>query len=1043
MRLPYRLGLDIGTNSLGWCALGLDVTGELQGVHRLGVRIFSDGRDPQSGTSLAVDRRVPRQQRRRRDRYLDRRQDLMKALARHGLMLPNVADRKKLEAIDPYELRARGLDQALTLHELGRAVFHLNQRRGFKSNRKTDKAKKADANEAKGMKAGILGLRQRMEASGARTLGEYLHRAYREGRSVRQQKAVRAKPRRAGSKVEYDIYPDRAMYEAEFDALWVAQKRFHPELSDQARDDIRDIVFFQRPLKPVDPGKCTLDPSEKRAPLALPLAQCFRMYQELANLKIVLPDQTSRHLDKAQRDRAFAKLERTKELSFDGLRRLLNLGSETRFNLEDEKRSGLKGDATGLAFAKKGRFGSRWWNLSGEDQNAIVQTLLDEASEERIVAIAMGEWGCGEDEARAVADATLLEGYVRFGRTALGKIVPLLIEKGFSGYMLPQAVQDAGYLHHSDFRTGEIFDHLPYYGQVLERYVAWGSGDPADPEEKRIGRIANPTVHIALNQLRKLINALIEEYGHPEQVVVELARDLKLGAQQKDEIRKRQADEQKRNDERRKKLNELGLAETGENLMRLRLWEELNPKEPHNRRCVYTGEMISIHRLFEPEVEIEHILPFKRTLDNSAANRTVSLRRANRDKGNNSPYEAFGHSPPGYDWAGILARANDLPRNKRWRFAADAMEKFAGERDFLDRQLTDTAYLSRITREYLTAVCDPNKVWVSPGRLTEMMRGRWGLNKLLSDHNLKNRVDHRHHAIDAFVIGVTDRGLLQRIASAADQHRERLIEEMPDPWPGFRDELRAQIDRIVVSHKPDHGKSGKLHEETAHGILADPSKEDDATLVYRKAFDALNDNEIARIRDRALRAKVQDWIKEAVSPDKPLKQALAEFGDKNQVRRVRLLKTEEKFVAIKDADGASYKAYIPGDNHHIDIYERADGRLAGEAVTMFDANQNGHSPRWRADNPGARLFMRVHKGDLVKLEHDGQERIMRVVRLEAKAERLRLAEHRESGDLARRHDDRDDPFRWLFVSFNQLKVRRARKVAVDITGRVHDPGPPG
>src|SRR6185312_10075980 len=124
---------------------------------------------------------------------------------------------------------------------------------------------------------------------------------------------------------------------------------------------------------------------------------------------------------------------------------------------------------------------------------------------------------------------------------------------------------------------------------------------------------------------------LVERYGHPAQIVVELARELKLGKSKKDEISARQAREARKNDERRRELAALRLPENGENLMRLRLWEELGPN-PLDRRCVYTGEPISIQRLFSPEVEIEHILPFKRTLDNSAANRTVSLRRANRDK---------------------------------------------------------------------------------------------------------------------------------------------------------------------------------------------------------------------------------------------------------------------------------------------------------------------------------------------------------------------------------------------------------------------------
>ena len=85
-----------------------------------------------------------------------------------------------------------------------------------------------------------------------------------------------------------------------------------------------------------------------------------------------------------------------------------------------------------------------------------------------------------------------------------------------------------------------------------------------------------------------------------------------------------------------------------------------------------------------------------------------------------------GASRDGYDWAKIAAHAWTLPKNKRWRFEPDAMERFAERGGFLDRHLTDTQYLSRISREYLTAVCDPNKVRTVPGRLAAMLRGRHG-----------------------------------------------------------------------------------------------------------------------------------------------------------------------------------------------------------------------------------------------------------------------------------------------------------------------------
>ena len=199
----YRLGLDLGTNSIGWAAVRLDARDGPCGVLDMGVRIFPDGRNPQDKTSLAVQRRVPRGARRRRDRYLRRRSGLMDELAVCGLMPPDRDARKELERLDPYMLRARALDHPLKPFELGRALFHLDQRRGFKSNRK---ARGRDESEDKKTRDDIGQLRRRIEESGARTLGEFLAARHAAGRTVRA---------RAGE----GLYPDRAMYGAEFDAI--------------------------------------------------------------------------------------------------------------------------------------------------------------------------------------------------------------------------------------------------------------------------------------------------------------------------------------------------------------------------------------------------------------------------------------------------------------------------------------------------------------------------------------------------------------------------------------------------------------------------------------------------------------------------------------------------------------------------------------------------------------------------------------------------------------------------------------------------------
>ena len=1056
--MVYRLGLDLGTNSIGWCVLDLEADGKPVGVRDCGVRIFTDGRDPQSGTSLAADRRMARGARRNRDRYKLRRRDLMDALVRHGLMPKDEDARKKLlttfvknkkgrlvkRTVDPYDLRARGLDEALTSHELGRAIFHLAQRRGFKSNRISDAG---DDDESGMVKSAGARLAVLMENEGTRTLGEYLHRRHQD------RLGVRARLRGTGAKSEYDLYPQRGMLEAEFDALWAAQAERNGALTDAARDDIRAIVFRQRPLRPQVPGKCALDPAADpkdkdgfRAPWALPLAQQFRILQELAHTRVVSADQSERSLTKDERDTLLAQLQAKNKVTFTAMAKSIDLGADQWFNLEAPNRKDLKGDETAAVLDAKKVLDKGWRPLPLEVQTEIVERLLAEPDEAKLVDWLMTKHEFDEDKAARLAGARLPQSHCRLGRRALSRLAPIMEDQGL-GYA--DAAAEAGY-HHSDRRPGNPLDKLPYYGEALADHMI-GTGDPAHDDETRHGRIANPTVHIGLNQTRRLVNKLIEVHGPPAEIVVELARELKLNKEQKDRVRKEQADNTQANDKRRAKIEEQGLADNGENRMRMRLWEELNPDDPLDRRCPYTGEVISIEKLFSPAVEIEHILPFSRTLDNSAANRTVAMRYANRAKGNKSPHEAFGRSPTvaghAYDWSAILGRAGAMPRNKRWRFGADAMTRFENEEQgFIARQLTDTQYLARVAREYLCHVCDANKVWAIPGRLTAMLRWWWGLDSVLSDANLKNRTDHRHHAVDAVVAAVTDRGLLNRISREAargeeeDRKRDRLMADTPEPWENFRDDVRAAVNGIVVSHRPDHGRAGKLHEETAYGLVADPEAEEGYNLVYRKPLASLNKNEIGRIRDRNLRARIQAHV-EATPEGTKLEDALRDFGDKHDIRRVRLLKKEQGVIKIADGAGEPYKALSPGDNHHVDILALPDGSWTGWGVTVFEANQhNGEAPPWKEAHPAARRMARICRGDLLKLDAPKGDEIMRVVRLEPVAGRLRLAGHLESGNLEKRHADPEDPFRWTFASWSRLKEWQARKVHVDVLGRVRDPG---
>jgi CRISPR-associated endonuclease Csn1 len=1110
---PYRLGLDLGSNSLGWFVTHLEHRGdrlEPVGLGPGGVRIFPDGRDPQSKASNAVDRRMARGARKRRDRFVQRRKDLMAALVAHGLMPADARARKALEGLDPYALRKTAITDALPAHHVGRALFHLNQRRGFQSNRKTDGKESEDgAFMADRHLSPFYAERQQVIRSELVRLGkDHLTGNARKkiwakvrkrlfGDEVLPPEAgpsgVRARATITGAKASYDYYPTRDMLKDEFTAIWEAQAPHHPSMTAAARDEIHEIIFFQRPLKPAIVGKCTLDPATRpmkedpdgyRAPWSHPLAQRFRILQEARNLEIRETGKGSRKLTKEQSDLVVLALLGSKEVSFDKLRSMLKLPAEAKFNLESDRRDRLDGDQTAARLSDKKGFHKVWRGLPLERQIEIVGKL--EETEDEAELIAWLETNCALDPAAAarVANTTLPDSHCRLGLRAIRNILPIMQdefdEDGTSGAGYHIAAKRAGY-DHAKLPTGEQFDALPYYGKWLQDDVV-GSGDVRDKKEKQYGQFPNPTVHIGLGQLRRLTNELIKKYGPPTEISIEFTRALKLSEKQKSEIQREQRKNQDKNKARAAELATFGRPANPRNLLKMRLWEEL-ARDPLDRKCVYTGEQISIERLLSDEVDIDHILPVAMTLDDSAANKIICIRYANRHKRKMTPAEAFGSSPAlqghRYNWDEISARATGLPRNKRWRFDANAREEFDKRGGFLARQLNETGWLARLAKQYLGAITDPNAIWVVPGRLTSMLRGKWGLNALLPDHNfggvetraeeflaatddmefsgVKNRADHRHHAIDGLVAALTDRSLLWKMANAYDEEREKFVIE--PPWKTMRDDLKAALDKMVVSHKPDHGIEGQLHEDSAYGVLKDAEKIDDAdkdgaNLVYRKAIEGINENEIDRIRDRKLRGIVRAHVdaekKKGVALDVALRQLQepdAHPQIKHGLRHVRILKKEKPEYLVPVADrqtGVAYKAYSAGENFCVEVFETAEGKWDGEAVRRFDANKKNagpktpHQPKWQAENEGAKLIMRVHKGDLIRLDHDGRTRIMVVHRLDAAAGRFKLADHNETGNLDKRHatDNEIDPFRWLMASYGTLKKLAAVPVRVDELGRV-------
>jgi CRISPR-associated endonuclease Csn1 len=1132
-----RFAFDLGTNSIGWAVYALDraptpdAPATVTTLLGCGVRLFDDGRNPKDGNSLAEMRRVPRSARRRRDRFIERRANLLSLLVTLGLMPADADARHKLASLDPYALRARGLEAELPPHELGRALFHLNQRRGFKSNRRADR--RLDGKEKGKIAEASKRLKEQLAAENVRTFGALLWHRHggADGNATPRvgRRAVRIRLEGEGAKALYDIYPTRDMLEHEFDLLIARQRKDMPHiLTDAAIAELKRVMFFQRPLKPVERGRCTLVSSEPRLLKALPSVEERVIYETLNHLRYGAGVTRDKALTITERDLIAQPLLQGKSkrhVTFDTIRAALKLGSTIRFNREDDGKSDLHDVRSQSAekLASKDRFGPRWHSLPLEERDRIVSRLIGSEEAAQIqewlmrelelsseVAAAIAEWrpsereqalarpdrfgdswktykterrasiirrltgneedsdlaawlkcdyGLDDEAALATADWAPREGVARLGKTANDAVLDELKNDVIT---YNEAVARAGW-DHSPRGTGVIELPLPYYGQIIERHVAFGSGKPEDPAEKRYGRVTNPTVHIGLGQLRRLVNALVPTYGEPSQIVVELARDLKMTHKQKEREQRENAANKKLNDERRLRLQELGQDDTGENRLRLRLYEEQERAGGGVALCPYSLKPIGIEKLYSAEVEIDHILPYSRTLDDTRANRILCYRWTNRQKRRDTPHEAFANPTkalpgvPSFD--AIVAAAAGLPANKRWRFAADAMERFEKrERDFLARQINETRHLSRLARLYLAAATGTtDQVYVTTGQLTAMLRARWGLNSLLGDDNRKVRTDHRHHAIDAITIGAIDRSLLQEMArragAAEEEGRDGITRDVPDPFPGFREAARAAIGNVVVSVKPEHGTGGALHEDTAYGLVKNPAEAAEiGNLVFRKPLADLNVNEIDRVRDPHLRKLLRELAapfrnqKGKLEDEKGLKQALSAFRIREQhgdtiierlVRRVRIGKAKTGEVHIKDRrTGSVYKALLPGENHHIDIVLMRDGAWRGFPATVFEVNQPGWRPDWERERLGGKLVMRVLKGDMVEVDcDDGQRRIMTVHRLSPSNNILYLAPHTEGGALQKRHDDKDDPFRWDFANIGGLKKRNARKVKVDEIGR--------
>ncbi len=1075
---PYVLGLDLGSASLGWALVGVDATDTPVSLIRAGVRIFEPGVDGsaleiQQGKdqSKAVDRRAERLRRRQLRRRVARQRELFGVLQGVGLLPARTskvgvgsevrhqvlndldadltqryatsANKESFSQMPLYVLRKKALYEPLALDELGRVFFHLSQRRGFQSNRKDVKKKAKEDQDQGQVKNAIHDLEQAIEASGAQTLGEYLA-----GLDPHEQKVRRQ-------------WTGRKMFEKEFEKIWDKQKDYHAELlTQELHDRIWNLLFFQRPVSAQKHlvGKCELEPDKRRAPWASLPAQQFRVLQKVNDLRLIEEGGNELPLNEAGRAAVFDLLENHGTQSFAKIKQHLGLPKTAQFNLERGKAKELKGNVTAQSMRKV--FGERWKEFSEGKRNQIIENWRNSEKDENLKREAMEHWGLDEAGANALVNEKAPGDYCSLSLVALGKILPLMR----AGKSFKEAETE---IYDNRFSGAAVHSLIPVL-RPHRKHFRNGTPPPQDALMASIANgLRNPAVERSITEMRKVVNAIVREYGKPYEIRIELARELKKPRSKRlDETannRKREA-ENKALAERMHRECGIPQPPSRKDLERAKLWVEQNQGE-----CPYTGRKLPFSRLFDDDngFDVDHILPRSRHPDDSYQNKVLCWGDTNRMvKRNQTPYETFAEQDP-ENWQQILARvARWKNPGKMRKFEICSTDDLA---KFSSRQLNDTRYTSMLATRLLSTLYGGRDmmengrkrqvIFASTGAVTATLRRNWKFEEILrgiippepSENSGKPRTDHRHHAVDAIVIALTRNNVIQAMARSAAlepwQPGTRSWRHVPQPWhtSEFFRSVEQQVREMLTSHRPEHKVSGELHKGSNYGrpyeYKGKPTVHSRVSISALTAKDIEDDDVIVdrTVRD-ILRAKLTEVGGNPKAFEKPenTPYMTTPAGKRIPIRKVRIRETKNP---LHVGEGPRERYVASGGIHHIELFVTRDEKRRetwdSRVIQITEAYERRREKKpvvahVLEDDPEAEFLFSISNDDTIEIK-DGDER--RIVRIKKSAENKQMF-YVPVNDA---HTDADQMKLKIISSKypNTLKALEPRKVVVDLLGRVH------
>lgn len=683
----------------------------------------------------------------------------------------------------------------------------------------------------------------------------------------------------------------RQDYLDEFNAIWEKQAQFHKELKEELKNEIRDIIiFYQRRLKSqkglisfceFESKKIFIDDEGtkkqkiiglKVCPKSSPIFQEFKIWQILNNIDVIhKKTNEKRRLLQEEKETLFSELrikdklskaevlkllfENNKDLElnykndiegnrtqwalFKCYQQIIELSGHGEFDFSKMKADKIlevvtnvfKGlgynteilyfnaELQGKDFEKQPLF--QLWHLlysfEGDDSKTGNEKLINKLTE---------LYGFEKGYASLIANVALQPDYSSISTKAIRKIIPYLKE----GHEYSLACEYAGYRHSKNSLTKEELDNKVLKGKL-------------DVLPKN--SLRNPVVEKILNQMINVVNSVCETYGKPDEIRIELARELKKSAKEREDSTVAINKATLEHEQIKNILNqEFGIKHVSRNdIIRYKLYKEL---EFTGYKTLYSKTYISREKLFSKEFDIEHIIPQSRLFDDSFSNKTIELRSINIEKGNETTYD---YMEAKYGENGLmeyLERIDDLNRNGKISRAKYNKLRMKGKDipdDFIARDLRDSQYIAKKAKDILDELV--RDVVSTTGSVTNRLREDWqlidvmqelnwskydalGMTEIIENkdgHKIRRikewtkRNDHRHHAMDALTVAFTKRSFIQYLNNlnarsdksgiiygieAKALYRDdngRLRFKPPIPINDFRAEAKKHLENILISIK--------------------------------------------------------------------------------------------------------------------------------------------------------------------------------------------------------------------------------------------------